>query len=205
MRRPGNQIAAAERDGLLLAGLARRGVHGLSQLDILEVGCGSGSELARLALLGADPRKLHGIDLLEQSAEAARAAIPEATIAVGDASRLPYADSTFDLTYQATALSSMPSPGMRAEVAAEMCRVTRPGGLIVTYDFAWNPMNRDTVGITSRELRRLFPGSPVEIHRVTLLPPLGRWLGDRSIRLTRLAASVPFLKSHRLAFIDVER
>jgi SAM-dependent methyltransferase len=205
MRRPGNRIAVEERERILLAALARRGVGRLADLDILEVGCGSGGELARLVSLGADPQRLHGIDLLEHSAAAARSAVPGAAIVVADASELPYADATFDLTYQATALSSMTSPLMRTAVAAEMQRVTRPGGLIVSYDFAWNPTNRDTVGITSRELRRLFPGLPLEIHRATLVPPLGRWMGDRSVRLTRMAAAVPILKSHRLAFIDVVR
>ena len=203
MRRPGNLVAVEERERILRSGLAQRGVSRLSDLSILEVGCGSGGELARFISLGADPRRLHGIDLLEESADVARSAIPEATIVVGDASRMPYPDATFDLVYQATALSSMPSPVMRAAVAAEMRRVTRSGGLIISYDFAWNPTNPDTVGITSGELRRLFPGLRMEIHRVTLMPPLGRWLGDRSLRITRLAAATPFLKSHRLAFIDV--
>jgi len=205
MRRPGNRIADEERERILLAALARRGSARLSDLDILEVGCGSGGVLARLVSLGADPHRLHGIDLLEHSAAAARSAVPEATIVVADASQLPYADATFDLTYQATPLSSMTSPLMRAAVAAEMQRVTRSGSLIISYDFAWNPTNRDTVGITSRELLWLFPGLPLEIHRTTLVPPLGRWMGDRSVRLTRMPAAIPILKSHRLAFIDVVR
>jgi ubiquinone/menaquinone biosynthesis C-methylase UbiE len=205
MDRPGNVIAEKERERVLRAGLGRRGMEGLLNIDIVEVGCGNGGELLRLLSFGADPHRLHGIDLVEERAQAARTAIPEANIVVGDASRLPYPGSTFDLAYQATALSSMTSPEMRAAVAAEIVRVTRPGGLIISYDFAWNPTNPDTVGISSRELRRLFPGLSMEIHRVTLLPPLGRWLGDRSVRLTRLAASIPLLKSHRLAFIDVPR
>jgi hypothetical protein len=94
---------------------------------------------------------------------------------------------------------------MRARVAAEMRRVTRPDGLIVSYDFAWNPMNRDTVGIGTRDLRRLFPDLPMEIHRVTLIPPLARWLGDHSVRALRTAAAIAPLRSHRLAIIDVPR
>lgn len=63
-------------------------------------------------------------------------------LVVGDASRLPYPDGSFDLVYQATALSSMPSRAMRDRVAVEMRRVVRPGGFIVSYDFAWNPAHR---------------------------------------------------------------
>lgn len=200
--RPANRRSLEERSRILREGLAARRLE-LGALEILEVGCGSGGELGILVSLGARAGRLHGIDLREDALAAARERVPEADLVAGDASALPWPDHSFDLAYQATALSSMLSTGMRQQVAAEMRRVTRPGGLIVSYDFAWNPRNRDTIGITAAELRRLFPGFPLEIHRVTLAPPLGRWLGDRSERLLRLAAGLPFLRSHRLAFIDV--
>jgi SAM-dependent methyltransferase len=205
MHRPGNVMAVDERGRVLRAALSLRGFDRLSDLDILEVGCGNGNELVWLVSLGADPHRLHGIDLLDERVEVARSSLPEATVVLGDATRLPYADGTFDLTYQATALSSMPSRAMRSRVAAEMRRVTRQGGCIVSYDFAWNPINRDTVGIDGRELRRLFPGLPIEIHRVTLVPPLARWVGDRSLRALHLLAAVAPLRSHRLAIIDIPR
>ena len=152
---------------------------------------------------GADPSKLSGIDLRPDAIELAQQRLPGATLSTGDASSLPYPDGSFDLVYQAVALSSMPSPAMRKRVAAEMRRVARPGGLIVSYDFAWNPINRDTVGIGNRELRRLYPRMPMEIHRVTLIPPLARWVGDRSEHLLRVLAAIPPLRTHRLAIIDV--
>jgi len=51
----------------------------------------------------------------------------------------------------------------------------------------------------------LFPGLPLEIHRVTLMPPLARWLGDRSEPALHAAARIAPLRSHRLAIIDVPR
>lgn len=201
--RPGNALALAQREHVLDAALSRRGLNGLHDLEILEVGCGTGGELSRFVVLGADPSRLSGIDLRPDAVDEARQRIPAAHLVTGDATRLPYPDDSFDLVYQATALSSMPSPSMRRHVAEEMRRVARPGGLIVSYDFAWNPVNRDTVGIDSRELRRLFPGLPIEVHRVTLVPPLARWLGDRSGRALRFAARIRPLRTHRLAIIDV--
>lgn len=203
--RPGNALALAERRARLREALSRRGIESLGQLDILEVGCGTGGEMAQLVAQGADPMRLTGIDLRADAIEEARLRVPEARLDVGDASRLPYPDRAFDLVYQATALSSMPARGMRGEVTSEMLRVARPGGVIVSYDFAWNPTNRETVGIGPRELRRLFPGLPLEIHRVTLAPPIARALGDRSVRLLRIAAHVAPLRSHRLAIVDVPR
>ncbi len=175
----------------------------MASLEILEVGCGSGGELEWLIGLGAEPSHVHGIDLRPDAVATARTRVPGAAIVTGDATALPYPDASFDLVYQATALSSMPSPSMRSRVAAEMRRVARPGGVIVSYDFAWNPLNRDTVGIPSAELRRLFPGLAIEIHRVTLAPPIGRWLGRRSLNLLRLFAAIAWLRSHRLAVFDV--
>jgi SAM-dependent methyltransferase len=206
LERPGNRLAVAERQAALLAGLVRRGFDGLTGLDILEVGCGVGGELAQLLSIGAAAARLHGIDIRPDAVEKARSRIPGATIVIGDAQQLPYPDADFDLVYQATAFSSMPSVEMRRKAAAEMWRVTRPGGVIVSYDFAWNPTNRDTVGIGAGELRRLFPGHTVEVHRVTVAPPLGRCLGDRSISLARLVGTaLPVLKTHRLAFVDKPR
>ena len=195
----------AERESLVRDALARRGMASLASLDILEVGCGTGGELGRLVVNGADPNRLSGIDLRDDAIAEARGRVPEAHLTVGDATRLPYPDASFDLVYQAVALSSMPSPGMRTAVAAEMVRVTRRGGVIVSYDFAWNPANRDTVGIGSGELRRLFSGLPIEIHPVTLVPPVARWLGDRSSRALRIVARVRPLRWHRLAIVDVPR
>ena len=139
--RPGNALAMAQRERILREALARRGVEALDGLDILEVGCGTGNELSRLVAAGAEPRRLSGIDLREGAIGEARRGVPEAHLVVGDASRLPYPDGSFDLVYPATALSSMPSRSMRVQVAAEMRRVVRPGGLIVS-DFAWNPSHR---------------------------------------------------------------
>jgi len=145
IQRPGNRLAIVERQRILLAGLARRGINGLGQLDILDVGCGVGAELALLVAIGAKPDRLSGIDIRPDAIEAARSLIPGAALVPGDAQQMPYPEGRFDLVYQAMALSSMPSFAMRRNVAAEMSRVTRSGGVIVSYDFAWNPLNRDTV------------------------------------------------------------
>src|SRR3954451_5906267 len=140
--RPGNVLALAEREQVFDSALSQRGIPSLTDLTILEVGCGTGGELSRVVERGAIPSRLSGIDLRPDAIEQARARVPGVNLATGDASRLPYSDGAFDLVYQATALSSMPSRAMRAQVAAEMRRVARPGGLIVSYDFAWNPRNR---------------------------------------------------------------
>ena len=202
LSRPSNRFALQERQMVLMAALERRELD-LGRLRLLEVGCGAGTELAWLVELGARPLHLVGIDLREDAVIAARNRVPGATIDVGDARRLPYPPAAFDVVYQSTALSSMPSSTMRTQVAHEMLRVVKPGGLIVSYDFASNPRNRDTRGVSKADLRRLFPSIPIEEHRLTLAPPLARWLGDRSPFLMRLVWAIPWLRTHRLSFLDL--
>jgi ubiquinone/menaquinone biosynthesis C-methylase UbiE len=188
-----------ERERRFLRGLVRFGHDNLGQLDVLEVGCGSGTELARLIAFGVDPERLHGVELRPEAVHAARSRV-RAQIVEADASTLPYPDSSFDLVLQITALSSMPTRAMRERVAREMWRVMRPGGLLVSYDFVTNPTNRDTVGISRKELRSLFPAARFRFEQVTLAPPLARALGRVHPRLIDLAASLPWLRSHILAF-----
>jgi len=64
---------------------------------------------------------------------------------------LPYAAHSFDLTMQFTVFSSVLDDEVKANVAREMLRVTRPVGMLLWYDFWLNPSN-------------------------PRLTPLGRWL-----------------------------
>lgn len=190
-----------ERERVLAAALRRRGIGTLGDLRILDVGCGPGGELMRLAALGADPRLLHGIDLRPDAIQLARDRLASG-FTVGDARSLPFEAGTFDLVTQFTALSSMPTAAMRLAVAQEMIRVAKPGGIVVSYDFIWNPTNRDTVGIPAKELRRIFSPLRIELHRVTLAPPIDRRT-RRVPGLRGLLKRVPFLRSHVMAIIDI--
>src|SRR6476659_7987371 len=74
--RPGNALALAQREQILDDALARRGIAGLHDLEILEVGCGTGGELSRFVTRDADPSKLSGIDLRRDAIDEARLRIP---------------------------------------------------------------------------------------------------------------------------------
>jgi ubiquinone/menaquinone biosynthesis C-methylase UbiE len=200
---PGNLLNVQERERVLVRSLHRRGFSNLGSVKILEVGCGSGNELARLVSLGATTSLLSGVDLRPDAIALAGERVPGADLRVADAAALPYPDGMFDIVCQFTALSSMRSAEMRQKVATEMVRVARPGGVIVSYDFQANPRNRDTVGIGRREIARLFPGRRKEIRRVTLLPPAARWLGLRAPAIASWLAKITVLRTHLIAFVDV--
>lgn len=197
---PAKLMAEQERARYLLEEFSRRGWD-TANLDCLDVGCGTGGELARLVAYGADPRRLHGIDLRDDAIAAARARLPLCDLVTGDASEMPFATGSMDVVLQLTALSSILDEGVRGRVAAEMIRVCRPSGLVVSYDFIANPTNADTRGLRAGEIRRLFPGCQIRIHRLTLAPFIARRVVPRSRRMAAVLGSLPPLRTHLLAFV----
>src|SRR3954452_1450475 len=85
-----NILIEQERISAVDRALEARWPQGLGSLEILDVGCGRGDELARLVVRGADERRCHGVDLLEDRVEAARARLPGADVRVADARELPF-------------------------------------------------------------------------------------------------------------------
>ena len=188
--------------GELNSALAQHRLFPLTGRLVLEVGCGSGYWLHLLESLGSRPNDLHGIDISSERIGWAAASMPGISFSVGDAVRMPYRDAQFDLALQFTMFTSMLDNDARRSAAAELIRVLKPGGMVFWYDFIWNPINRNTRGIGERELRSLFPRCRFDIRRVTLLPPLARWVAPFSIGVCRMLERVPQLRSHYLAVIS---
>jgi hypothetical protein len=61
-----------------------------------------------------------------------------------------------------------------------------------------NPRNRDVRGIRRREIAALFPDCRLELRRVTLAPPVARWLAPRAPLFVRLLGAIPLLRTHYL-------
>jgi ubiquinone/menaquinone biosynthesis C-methylase UbiE len=96
---------------------------------VLDVACGTGRWMQIARERGA---RAVGVDL---SPEMLREASPKpgltGHLALADAARLPFSDSTFDLTLCSFAFGYLPSP---AQAIAEMARVSRKGARIVVSD-----------------------------------------------------------------------
>jgi SAM-dependent methyltransferase len=104
------------------------GLAGLAGSEtVADVGCGNGIYLAGLARRGHTGR-LVGVDLSPGMLAVTRAAVPGASLVVGDAAALPLADGAADATLAPHMLYHVPDP--RAAVA-EFRRVTRPGGQLL--------------------------------------------------------------------------
>lgn len=196
------ELLARDQMFLRLAGLLRHlGFRDLFEQRILDLGCGRGELLRRLREWGAAPRNLHGVDLLPDRIAEARELEPSIHFTVGSGWELPFEDNQMDAVFATVVLSSVTDPTGRLDLAREMARVLAPGGALLVYDFrVSHPRNPDTVGISGKELGRLFGGLDlVERHTLTLAPPIARRLPIRSGALVlTLEALMPFLRTHGL-------
>jgi ubiquinone/menaquinone biosynthesis C-methylase UbiE len=200
---PGNTLDSQELEREILAALDREQFDPSSEKLILEVGCGTGAWLREFVKWGALPEHLVGIDLLPERIEKARKLCPHGVrLECANAARLAFPDDFFDLVLQSTVFTSILDRSLRHAVAAEMLRVLKPNGLILWYDFHWNnPGNPDVRGIQREEIRELFSGYHVRLHRVTLAPPIGRFVARYSPLLYMLLSQTKILCTHYLALI----
>jgi ubiquinone/menaquinone biosynthesis C-methylase UbiE len=151
---------------------------------------------------GASIRQLHGCDLLPHRLQRARARLPlDIPLVAANGQYLPYRSQAFDLVCQYTVFSSILSNEIKCDLAKEMLRVLKPGGMILWYDFWLNPSNPQTKGIKPSEIRQLFPNCLIELHKITLAPPLTRVLVNASWMMCFILEKMLVLNTHYLAKI----
>lgn len=198
----------------------------LSECTVLEVGCGTGHILQRFLEFGA--REATGIDLMEARIEIGRKRYPNLRLDQGNAAKLPYANDYFDLVTQFMCLSSVLDPIMRQTIAAEMWRVLRPGGAILSYDLRLLPRParifislagmltpRGAVNgsrgsakqqptpihpLSISEIKSLFRGGLLRYRTVSLDFNLARLAGKFNL-LTSLLSTIPLLRTHYLVLV----
>jgi ubiquinone/menaquinone biosynthesis C-methylase UbiE len=140
---------------------------------VLDVGCGDGTSLLHLLELGFSAQMMHGIDIRPSVIERGRRRLPACTLSVADACNIPYPDATFDLVIESTMFVLVTEASIRANIAREMARVTKPGGFLLIVD--WRYGGRGYQAVTRRCLRSLYPGCDI-VRSVggALIPPVGR-------------------------------
>lgn len=104
--------------------------NGYRRRRILEVGCGTGTDLVRFALGRA---RIIGIDLAERSVRLARRNVELHRLAadglcVADGEALPFVDNHFDMVYAHGVIQYTANP---VRLVAEAHRVLKPGGLAI--------------------------------------------------------------------------
>lgn len=176
----------------------------LGDLDILEIGCGSGDNLLQLIQWGADPARMIANELLPDRVALARARLPQSvSIMPGDASKLDLPPASLDMIVQSTVFSSILDKGLRQRVVDHTWDLVRPGGAYLWYDFTYdNPKNRDVRGIRYSEVSELFPADAlIEHRRITLAPPLARKVAPLGRHIYNALASLKVLNTHVAAMI----
>ncbi len=91
-------------------------------LRCLDVGCGEGHNTRLVVERGAE---VTALDISGAFLRAARGADPTGRYIHGDATRMPFADATFDAATAFMSIMDMPDP---AVAIGEIARVVRPGG-----------------------------------------------------------------------------
>ncbi|MCU0661432.1 MAG: class I SAM-dependent methyltransferase [Myxococcota bacterium] len=112
--------------------------------QVLEVGCGTGLIMERLAGAKASPSRLLGVDLSMGMVRKARER--GHGVVQGSATALPFGDERFDVAYSVKVLAHVPD--IRAALS-EMARVLRPGGLLIAELY-----NRHSVRYLAKRLTR---------------------------------------------------
>jgi ubiquinone/menaquinone biosynthesis C-methylase UbiE len=101
---------------------------GIAHYDsLLDVGCGTGNVLALLPAA----KRLCGIDLSDKMIDVAHKRMPEAELCAGDAERLPWDESTFDVVNCTDSFHHYPDP---LKVLCGMRRVLKPDGRLIITD-----------------------------------------------------------------------
>jgi len=124
---------------------------------VLELGCGTGNDAARLARAGY---RVTAIDHSEEAIEQARAKFgPMVTFLVADMTEaLPFADSSFDAVMSNVAAHMFPDAVTRT-LFAEVRRLVRADGLFV---FHVNALEDRPLRARSRPARELEPDYVIE-------------------------------------------
>jgi SAM-dependent methyltransferase len=133
----------------------------LEEAKILDIGCGFGNWLRYLVELGANPRKLTGIDLSTHRIRFACCANPAINWINNNGFPLPFPQSTFDIVLQFVVFSSVIDKSLRANIQAEISRTTKPGGYILWIDLKKSPRS-SLVGFSKSQVINAFPDFSLE-------------------------------------------
>jgi ubiquinone/menaquinone biosynthesis C-methylase UbiE len=172
--------------------------------DVLEVGCGTGLVLRRLATFA---RSAQGVDL--SPGMLARARERGLNVREGSATALPFDAESFDVTCSFKVLAHVPEIDL---ALSEMARVTRRGGIVLAEFY--NPLSFRGLAKRFGPRGKIAPGaheghvytrydSPRDVRR--LLPSDCELVDSRGVRIVTPAARAMRIPGLRTLLRSAER
>jgi SAM-dependent methyltransferase len=204
---PAVLLATQERQRAIADLFVSLGWLDLGGVRLLEVGCGTGSNLLEFLRFGFKPEHLQGIELLTASVERARRELPVSVrITLGDAAGTAASfvpEASQDIVYQSTVFTSLLDDEFQQRLADRMWQWVRPGGGVLWYDFTVdNPRNPDVRGVPMGRIRQLFPHGKMRVRRLTLAPPIARAVTRLHPTLYTALNACIWLRTHVLVWVE---
>jgi SAM-dependent methyltransferase len=160
----------------------------------VDVGCGNGA-FTEMILARSAPSHVSAIDPSEAQIAAARQRLSakQVELSVGDALALPYDGTRFDAAVMALVLFFVPDP---KKGAAELVRVTKPGGMVASY--TWDIVRGGTpTQPLWEELDAMGKPTPrppsADVSRFAALRALWAELGMRDVETRELVVERTFV------------
>lgn len=188
----------AEKE-LIFSKIIKNKFSSVKNLNIIEIGAGTGGNLLFFKKIGFKWENIFANELLTERVVLLKENLPASIIHSGNALDLNYSEY-FNVVYQSTVFTSILNYDIKKLLADKMFAMTKPGGIVLWYDFKYNnPSNKDVKGVGKSEIKNLFPiAKKIDFFPVTLAPPIGRRTG----RLYPIINFFfPFLRTHLIAVI----
>ena len=164
--------------------------------DVLDMGCGSGWWIERMAEAGVAPSRIYGLDLLPERIRSAAARTPGAQLQTGDVRATAFESGRFSVVSLLLVLSSLADRAAMQAALGEAFRLTSEHGVVVVWEPRIpNPLNRAARQVPDALVSGVLGPATTRVT-LTLVPALARQLRQRD-QYTRLARLSP-LRTHRL-------
>lgn len=174
---------------------------------ILDVGCGVGHEVQRMAQGVGQSGRVVGIDhnesMIAEAQRRAKGSSFPVEFYVGDAERLDFDRDSFDLSRSERVIEYLENP---QQMLAEMVRVVRPGGAIINFDFDYDGFILDAADRESmRRMKQAIFDSVPSGGIGSQLPRLYHQLGMQDIQIIPQVFTPPYFVYERLSRGTLEK
>ena len=202
--KPEQYMMEQEKERIILSILSKFDRAAIKKMKVLEIGCGGGTNILQFLRWGFPPENIRGNELMLDRCAQARHLLPAAVeIIEGDALGLRLPGNSFDIVLVSTVFTSILDESFRVQFAKKIWSLVRPNGAVLWYDFIYNnPWNPDVRAVPRRRLLELFPEARMLSRKVTLAPPLARFVCRVHPVLYSVFNVLPFLRTHLVAWLE---